>query len=162
MRTRALPVAVDRGDWLFYRGPWFDIEYPRSFRPLSFDLPPGAVNPKALDRDGISFGSPDGAVEFYVYSPQWSGDPGWIRPAPGEREIERSTSAEGTGVARKVMTWVTLARPDDSWRRSYLQVRQPETNAEWYFGFRYRDAAAYARYRTAYLRFRGSLVQYSD
>lgn len=61
-----LPVAVDRGDWLLYRGPRFDIEYPRSFRPLSFDLPPGAVNPKALDRDGISFGSPDGAVEFYV------------------------------------------------------------------------------------------------
>lgn len=157
-----LRVAVDRGDWLLYRGPWFDIEYPRSFRPLGFDRAPGSLVEKTFDRDGISFGSPDGAVEFYVYSPQWSGDPGWIQLAPGEREIERSVSTEGTGGARKVMTWVTIAGPEGAGRRSYVQIRQPETNVEWYFGFRYQDAAAYARYRPAYLHFRNSLVQYAD
>ena len=157
-----LQVAVDRGDWLIYRGPWFDIEYPRSFRPLAFDRAPGAVNVKTFDRDGISFGSPEGAVEFYVYSPQWSGDPSWVRPAPGEREIERSVSTEGAGPERKLLTWVTIAGPGNAWKRSYVQIRQPDLNTEWYFGFRYQDAAAYAAYRPAYLHFRSSLVQYAD
>ncbi|MGI5819818.1 MAG: copper amine oxidase N-terminal domain-containing protein [Armatimonadota bacterium] len=158
-RTMELRVAVRRGEWITYRGPWFDIDYPANFRPHGYDRGPSA---RTWDQDGMRFQSPDGTVEFYVYSPLWSGDPHWVKLAPGEMIFDRNTGAEGSGIDAKSLSWVTVAGPRDEYTRSWLEVHQPELNVRYYFGIRYNDMAAYDRWRDEYVRFKDSLVQYAD
>ncbi len=154
-----LRVALLKDDWLTYRGPWFDIDYPASFRPLGFDR---ASESNGYDEDGMRFGSSDGKVEFYVYSPQWSGDPQWPKVAPGEMLFDRNSTTEGHGPERKKLTWVTVTGPTDDYTRSWIEVHQPELNVKYYLGIRYDTLATYERWRDDYRRFRNSLVQYAD
>ena len=158
-RSMDLRVAVLGGDWLTYRGPWFDIDYPASFRPLGYDRAPRT---RTYDENGMRFGSPDGTVEFYVYSPQWSGNPGWIRLAPGETVFERHTATEGSGIEKKQFTWVTIVGPTDDYTRSWVEIAQPDVNVKYYFGIRYETLAAYDRWHAEYETFKASLVQYAD
>ena len=58
-----------------YRGSWFDIEYPQNFiaRPTT---PTNVDNTIThIVTDEAYFTSPDEAVDFFVYSPLWSGNP---------------------------------------------------------------------------------------
>ncbi|MFO8079504.1 MAG: copper amine oxidase N-terminal domain-containing protein [Armatimonadota bacterium] len=158
-RRMDLRVAVRDGDWLTYRGPWFDIDYPASFRPAGYDRGRG---PRGYDEDGMRFVSADGAVEFYVYSPLWSGEPVWPTAWPGETVLERTNSTEGAGIERKAFTWVTVQGPQDDYTRSWIEIHQPELNVKYYFGIRYDSMDAYDRWRDAYARFKDSLVQYAD
>lgn len=158
-RQMELRVAVRKGDRLTYRGPWFDIDYPASFRPAGYDHAPGSTD---YDRDGMRFVSPDGRVEFFAYSPQWSGDAAWATVWPGERIVDRSTGTEGSGFDAKQLTWVTVAGPEDAYRRSWLQIHQAELNVKYFFGIRFSDQTAYDRSKDAYAGFRQSLVQYAD
>lgn len=157
--TIQMRVAIRAGEWLTYLGPWFDIDYPVSFRPLGYDHSPGATD---YDEDGMRFESPDGEVEFYVYSPLWSGEPGWVKLAPGETLFDRNSTTEGSGIETKQMTWVTVVGPTDEYTRSWLQVRQPQLNVKYYLGIRYNSLTAYERWLDEYVRFRESLVQYAD
>ena len=61
VETQIIPETATRT----FRGSWFDIEYPENF----------TARPTALTTDEAYFLSPDGTVEFFVYSPLWSGDP---------------------------------------------------------------------------------------
>jgi len=158
-REMDLRVAVRNGDWLTYRGPWFDIDYPASFRPVGYDRAPGSDD---YDEDGMRFRSPDGAAVFYVYSPLWGGDPAWPTVWPGETVLERTSRDEGNGIERKHLTWVTVVGPRDEYSRAWLELQQPELNVKYYFGIRYDSMAAYDRWRDEYSRFKDSLVQYSD
>lgn len=158
-RRMDLRVAVRDGDWLTYRGPWFDIDYPASFRPLGYDRAPRSDD---YDEDGMRFGSPGGTVEFYVYSPLWSGSPGWPTVWPAETVLQRTTNAEGSGIERKSLTWVTLSGPQDEYTRSWIEIHQPELNVRHYFGIRYTGVVAYDRWRDEYEQFKDSLVQYAD
>lgn len=159
-REMQLSVAVRRDEgWITYRGPWFDIDYPASFRPLGYDR---AHRSNRHDSDGMRFESPDGKVEFYAYSPQWSGEPGWTRLAPGETLFERNTVTEGSGPERKEYTWVTVVGPIDDYTRSWVEVHQPDLNVKYFFGIRYDTLAAYDRWNAEYTRFKESLVQYAD
>ncbi len=158
-RRMDLRVAVRDGDWLTYRGPWFDIDYPAGFRPLGYDHAPGSDE---FDEDGMRFLSPDGTVIFYVHSPLWSGDPAWPTVWPGETVLERNSSTEGAGIERKRLRWVTVAAPQDDYTRAWLELQQPELNVKYYLGIRYDSMAAYDRWRDEYARFKDSLVQYAD
>lgn len=158
-RPMQLRVAVRRGNWITYRGPWFDIDYPASFRPLGHDA---AVGPGAYNQDSMRFTSPDGAVEFYVHSPLWSGQSAWARPMRGETVFESHTSTEGSGPTRKEFTWVTVAGLTDDYMRSWVEVHQPDLNVRYHLGVRYDTLTAYDRWKPEYEAFRKSLVQYAD
>ncbi|MFP4248606.1 MAG: copper amine oxidase N-terminal domain-containing protein [Armatimonadota bacterium] len=158
-RQMQLRVAVRDGDWITYRGPWFDIDYPAGFRPAGYDHAPTA---DGYDEDGMRFISADRAVEFYVYSPLWSGEPAWPTVWRGETVLERTASTEGVDIEKKAFTWVTVQSPRDDYTRSWVEIHQPELNVKYYFGIRYDSMDAYDRWRDAYARFKDSLVQYAD
>jgi hypothetical protein len=157
-RRLQMRVAVRENDWLTYRGPWFDIDYPASFRPLGYDHAP---NSDDYDEDGIRFESPDGEVLFYVYSPLWSGDPAWPTVREGETVLERSTETRSAEYADIRLTWITVGGPQMGYRRSWQQTREGPS-IEYFIGIRYDSQEAYDYWRDEYLRFKNSLVQYAD
>src|SRR5262249_28258696 len=56
--------------WSNYtNGAWFDVAIPPNFTAI----PINKSSSSATGYDGARFVQQDGAVEFYVYSPQWSG-----------------------------------------------------------------------------------------
>lgn len=61
--------------WPIYKGAWSGIKCPRGFRVVPQD--PGRTG-AAGAYDGMSFVSPDGVREFYIYAPQCSGGRRWI------------------------------------------------------------------------------------
>jgi len=81
-------AAQSNGSFLSFRGAWFDITYPAGFQVVPRDAPQSTPGPEP---DGVSFVSPDGAVEFYVYSPQWQGESMWLKPGAGEVVASRSS-----------------------------------------------------------------------
>ena len=149
----SVTVVVDRGDRLTYQGAWFDIDYPRGFRALERER-----SGSASGYDSASFLSPDGSIEFFVYSPQWSGTTYWTSLGPGETEASRTQSVEGNLHYTRVM----ITGPGGAYQRAWVEVRDTLTNTNHIFGIKYADQAAYDRYRDAYLHFKDSLVQYAD
>lgn len=159
-----------------FRGFYFDIEYPKTFtvKPTS----PTTVWNKItyVQTDEAYFTSPDGSVEFFVYSPLWSGDPeNYLTITPTEEIVSEKTE---TGQAlphqlkdsERVIRWVTLKAKDGSYYRSFVSIKEQVkdyTGSEWselhhVFGIKYRDSAAYEQYRGAYVAFKESLQQYAD
>ncbi len=148
-----LTVVIDRGASLTYQGAWFDVDYPRGFTVLERELCASSTG-----YDGVSFLSPDGAVEFYVFSPQWSGQSQWATIKPGEREVSRSQERQGD----KLITWVEVAGEDGPSHRAWVEIANPTYNVNHFFGIRYQNQADYQRYQSRYLSFKESLVQYAD
>ncbi|TAK05544.1 hypothetical protein EPO33_00105 [Patescibacteria group bacterium] len=142
-----LPPLVD---WPVWRGTWFDVKYPPGFAA------------RVGAEDSAFFTSPDGKVEFYVYSPLWGGDAAadvGLNSAT-ERLVDEKTQVDGPTTTH----WVTIAAKDGSYTRSWVDIKDdnfgsPVNHA---FGIKYKDAAAYAGWRDAYLAFKASLVQYAD
>ncbi|MBN1461029.1 MAG: hypothetical protein JXA57_15990 [Armatimonadetes bacterium] len=167
--------------WPTYDGAFFTVEYPPNFivRP-SLQVP--ASPPGTEPYESAFFVSPDGLVEFYVFSPQWDAEPTDILLDP---EVEQlcSTRTETQEHAwgkdaddhemsiRTRLTWVTVAAKDGSYLRSYLDIRTSSITIGYpgdmilsrrTFGIQYADRSAYHRYRDRYLLFRKSLCQYAD
>ncbi len=164
-RPTAIPTppsaAVNMGDWKLYQGAWFNIQYPPDFavQPLRPSLS------AATGYDSARFRSPDGAVEFYVFSPQWSGDIAEIEPNPAtERVVEdtRRTRDSPGGKAAVQLHWVTVQAKDGSYTRAYYDEFDTSLNVRKAFGIKYKNQAAYNRYRDIYLAFKNSLVQFAD
>jgi hypothetical protein len=54
-----------------YKGAWFEIEYPDAFT-----VEPSLKSSTNVEGfDSALFTSPDGKVQFYIFSPQWTGKP---------------------------------------------------------------------------------------
>ncbi len=142
-----LPPLVD---WPTWRGSWFDVKYPPGFAA------------RAGAEDSAFFTSPDGKIEFYVYSPLWGGDAAGDvgLKSTTERLVEEKTQVDGP----KTTHWVTIAAKDGSYTRSWVDIKDDNYGSpvNHTFGITYKDAAAYAGWRDAYLAFKGSLVQYAD
>jgi hypothetical protein len=134
-----------------YEGAWFDIRYP-----ASFTVKPQQQCASGEGYDAVSFLSPDGLVEFYVYSPQWSGEPQWIHRRPGEQQASYSRQT----VRSRTITYVTRKGP--GYLRSYADTRDAMCNTRWVLGYQYQNQAAYNKYRPLYLKFKQSLRQYAD
>ena len=156
-RAASLFVMDYQPGWLTYMGAWFKVDYPASF---------SVVNRQASSSfpghyEAASFVSPDGLVEFYVFSPQWQGESEWVKPLAGEREVDRSTEESES----RCVTHVTLVGPDESYRRSWVEVVElldGEPNTNHVLGIKYASPAAHDKHRRLYLRFKASLVQYAD
>lgn len=143
-------------DWPTWRGTWFDVKYPPGF----------ATHAGA--EDSAFFTSPDGKVEFYVFSPLWGGDAAadiGLNPVT-ERLVEEKTMEDTSNEEQgpKTTHWVTIAAKDGSYTRSWVDIKDENYGSpvNHTFGIKYKDAASYAGWRDAYLAFKGSLVQYAD
>jgi hypothetical protein len=167
--------------WTTYDGAFFSVEYPPGFtvRP---SLRAGLSFPEREPYESAFFTSPDGLVEFYVFSPQWDGEPTDILLKPETEKLsstrteteERPWGKDASGhelSLRTRATWVTVAAKDGSYIRSYLDIRtsfaevgDPDDSilSRRTLGIKYADRSAYSRYRDRYLLFKQSLCQYAD
>lgn len=156
MTLSAAPLmsGSEQGRWRTYRGAWFEIKYPPGF-----SVHPSLRSSSAQSYDSAFFASADGSVEFYVFSPQWNGNPSDIEVDRSmEVAVAQNTERQGERVVRRV----TIRARDNSYLRSFEDVEDEQSNTRRVFGIKYRDQAAYNRYRQAYLTFKGSLVQFAD
>lgn len=138
-----------------YKGAWFAISYPEAFT-VQPSLPSAT---SSEGNESAFFTSPGGEVSFYVFSPQWSGTPTDIALQPNEKIISRdsSYSQERRSMA---INW-TIEANDKTYRRSYQEIKMDE-NINWIFGIKYKDEAAYNKYKQDYINFKNSIIQYAD
>jgi hypothetical protein len=98
-------------------------------------------------------------VSFYVYSPQWGGDPFDIRvDASAERLASESESKRGEVTVR----WYTITAKDGSYSRSYQDRQDALSGTRTVLGIRCRDDEARERYRAECRRFKSALRQFAD
>ncbi len=141
--------------WPKYEGAWFSISYPPgwSVRP--------SLKSKTSDKgyDSVFFRSPDKKAEFYVFSPQWNGDPTDIKLKPQiEKQLSQKVQVKGTSTA----TLVTIRAKNKSYNRSYLDRQDSATNTRLVFGIKYTRSTDYKKYKYQYAKFKESLKQFAD
>lgn len=142
------------GQTKIYSGAWFDIKYPSNF----------SVKPSlksATNANGYEsafFVSPDRLVEFYVFSPQWSG----IATDIALKTTEKITSTQTETSGNTVIKWWTIVAKNGTYTRSYQEKTDNLSNTNWVIGIKYKNQAAFTKYKKQYLAFKSSLVQYAD
>jgi hypothetical protein len=148
-------LAGEGEAWPAYKGAWFEIKYPPNFR-----VQPSLKSATSVKGyDSAFFLSPDQEVEFYVFSPQWSGNPTDIEMNP-EQETLVSQDFEKRG--DKKVRMVTVQDKTGAYKRSFIDTQDTLSNTRLVFGFKYRDQQSYNKYRQNYLRFKSSLKQFAD
>jgi len=140
-----------------FQGAWFSVRYPVTFR-----VSPSQRSATGPGYDSAFFTAPDRSVQFYVFSPQWNGEPRDCqldsrREVLVDEHVEVGRRPHGTTTARQV----TVRARDRSYERSWVDMATPE-NTRLVFGIRYRNAAALKAYRPQYLAFKKSLAQSAD
>lgn len=139
--------------WFTYKGAWFEVRYPSTFK-----VRPSLRSSSASGFDSAFFAAPDSSVEFYVFSPQWNGEPSDIQITSGEVLVSQTSEKRGDKTVRRV----TVKARDNSYSRSFEDTEDSATNTRKVFGIKYRDQSAYSRYRQTYLTFKQSLTQFAD
>lgn len=144
-----------KSGWRTHKGAWFEIKYPANFKArallesISFDG----------QYDSAVFTAADGSAEFYVFAPQWNGKPSDIEIDPGKEEyVSQQAEQKGTINVRRV----TIKAKDGSYTRAFEDTENTDLNIRRVFGFKYKNRAAYDKYRSQYLTFKRSLQQFSD
>ncbi len=145
--------APAAGGWLTYKGAWFEVRYPSTFKAR-----PSLRGSSASGFDSVFFTAPDRSVEFYVFSPQWNGDPSDIQIKDSEVLVSQASEKRGEATVRRV----TVRARDNSYTRSFEDTEDAATNTRKVFGIKYLDQNAYNRYRQTYLTFKQSLKQFAD
>ena len=140
-----------------FQGAWFSVRYPATFR-----VRPSQRSVTGPGYDSAFFTAPDQSVQFYVFSPQWNGEPRDCqidsrREVLVDEHVEVGRRPHGATSARQV----TVRARDGNYERSWVDVATPE-NTRLVFGIRYRNAAALKAYRPQYLAFKKSLAQSGD
>ena len=137
-----------------YKGAWFEVEYPFSFKAENSQKSSTSIE----GFDSAVFTSADGSVQFYIFSPQWSGEAKDIALKPNEIKADSSSQIlNGLTVKR----W-TIQAKDGSYFRSYESTSETESKINKIFGIKYSSQKELDRYRQAYLHFKNSLQQYAD
>ena len=146
-------------------GGFFRVEYPADFTAY----PP---NRKENMTDEATFVSPDGEVEFYIYSPQWNGKPRYLNKR--ENEIVEANKRKIVSSRDKIgythLTWRTYVDKHGRYNRAFLMRKTncPSSNTEddctniTVFGIKFKNKASYNRYKKVYIKFKKSLEQYAD
>ena len=148
------------GNWLTYKGAWFEIKYPPGFK-----VKPGQKSATStMGYDSVYFVSPDNNVVFYVFSPQWQGK---AREAdmeinPDREElIEQNVTKEKdqVGIFKTIRTLTVKAKDN-----SYVRAIRDETTdtTRLVFGIKYKSKEFYNKYYNDYLSFKKSLSQFAD
>jgi hypothetical protein len=146
--------AASEGATRVFEGAWFQVAYPADFVAV-----PSLPSATAEGYDSAFFKSPDGAVEFYVFAPQWGGQPEDIALDPGREELVAERTVEGRG---RTVTWRTIASKDGSYERAYQITRDTAGPSLSAVGIKYRDPTALSAHRTAYARFKQSLELWAE
>ena len=142
-------------DFSTYQGAWFNIQYPSNFT-----VRPSLQSRSNADYDSAFFASPDGKVKFYIFSPQWNGDPSSdIAIIP---EIEQYEAQQHEIKQAETIRRITIRAKNGSYTRSYVDIENHQTNTRVVFGITYQNQTSYDRYKSDYLKFKQSLIQYSD
>ena len=139
-----------------FTGAWFEVRYPSNFQ----------VHPSlhsTTNNEGFEsafFTSPDEAVTFYIFSPQWFGEPTDIALKDSEKVVSTKTLINGNKTTK---LW-TITSKDGSYTRSYQETIENNgaTKVNWVSGVGYKNETAYNRYKNAYLQFKSSLHQFAD
>lgn len=156
---------------ILYKGAWFDIEYLQNFtaKPTTPTKVYNGITRVLTDE--ANFIALDGTVEFFVYSPLWSGNPeAYLTIAPTEEIVSEKTdeikeSDRQGQFGGEIVHWITVKAKDGSYYRSFVSIKkQVGTGSDLHhvFGIKYQDSVAYEKYRTAYIAFKESLRQYAD
>ncbi len=169
-----VPATAARGTVgkALYRGFYFDIEYPENFTP-SPTTPTTVSNGQTnVQTDEAYFTSPDETVEFFVYSPLWSGNPiSYLEVSNSEEVVDRrSETRENVPTdlgadSSQTIEWVTIKAKNNSYHRSYMSITnsgQGGSKTHHVFGIKYQDNASYEQHKEAYVAFKESLQQYAD
>jgi len=139
-------------DWLTFKGAWFNIDYPPNFY-----VKPSMTSSSASGYDSAFFISPDSLVTFYVYSPQWSGEP---RDIEQNKQTERLVSKSTKEGIDRLVREVTIRARNGSYTRSFIDTKGENTRLV--FGIRYASKKAYKKYLSDYKRFKRSIKQFAD
>jgi hypothetical protein len=153
-----------------YRGSWFKIEYPKEFiaNPVSpidsyRDYSGKENGIKYIQTDEARFTSPDKAIEFFVFSPQWAGDPiNYLTISDSEELVSEKTDESSTNLGKETTKWVTIKSKDNSYYRSYISIKTQDGATHHVFGIKYKDNATYEQYKDSYILLKNSLIQYAD
>lgn len=133
-----------------YKGGMFDIQYPDNF----------IVKTSNESVWEAHFKSPDGLVEFYVFSP-------WGITENQEIELKPNLEIEVQNEVKKIdvcleIRYITYKAKDNSYFRSYEDKNGLECGGRTIIGLKYKNKEAYEYYKETYLKFKNSLVQYAD
>ncbi len=134
-----------------FKGAWFDIQYPASFTEV--------CTLKSISSDGCEsalFKSSDGLVEFYIFSSQWKAAYSDIALKSTDKQTQSKIVYKGT----KTIKFWTIVDKSGEYTRSYQEIADESTN--WVVGIKYKNQAAYTKYKNQYIAFKKSLKQYAD
>lgn len=137
-----------------FSGAWFEISYP-----AGFSVKPSLKSTTAEGYDSAEFIAPGGEVSFYVFAPQWGGNPADIALIP---EREQLVAEQLRTLAERETRWFTIAARDGSYRRSYQETVAQQGSVKTILGIKYRNEESRLRYQQAYQQFRKSLQLYTD
>ena len=144
-----------------YKGAWFQIEYPEDFT-----AKPSLRSSSAKGYDSAFFVSPDKSVEFYVFSPQWNGQPSDIQLNTKTEEVVSDKTDNVPDTSQKVGTKsvrrYTIAAKDKSYLRSYVDTENKQVNYRFVIGLKYPDIDVYREFQDKYKNFVKSLKQFAD
>jgi hypothetical protein len=129
-----------------FRGAGFEVNYPASFRAH------GAPGTLELNPESVFFSSPDNLVEFYIFSPMHKGVATDIALKSNEKLAPGEVSNGKTTIAK---FWTIIAK-DNSYERTYQESIDVKTGDNWVIGLKYKNQAAFNKYRNEYLAFKKS------
>lgn len=141
--------------WSKFTGAWFEIQYPGDFQ-VQPSLK-SATNESG--HDSAFFVSPSKEVTFYVFSPQWNGQPSDILLKEDKETQVSLNKTEKDGV---ITLDCTIAAKDGSYSRSYVDIEDTNTNTRQVFGITFRDQKVLDQYKDQFARFKDSLAQFGD
>ena len=143
-----------------FKGNWFDIEYPANFMATPSKPIISEEEITYVETDEAYFESPDGEVEFFVYSPQWGGEPTHYFEVKPNEKISDNEEAIDEIIPTTIIKWVTIEDENGAYTRSYYHKKTESTDLV--FGIKYKNQAIYDLYYEQYKAFKKSLVQYAD
>ena len=138
-----------------FTGAWFEVKYPSDFTAQGSMV---SASGEENQFDSAFFTSPDGEVEFYIFSPRWGGEPTDI----ALRSNEKAGNRQVKQTAKQTVTHWTISAQDGSYVRSYQETRNEVENTVWVVGIKYKNQKAYDRYKKQYIAFKSSLQQFAD
>ena len=150
----AVSEPASQAESRVFRGAWFEVVYP-----ADFTVRPSLASTTAEGYDSAEFVSPDGAVSFYVFAPQWGGEPTDIALDPKRERLVAEQTRQAKEGARR---WFTIAAKDGSYQRSYQEMLSEHGSVKTVVGIKYRDEEARQKHLAAYQRFKDSLQLYAD
>lgn len=144
-----------------FMGNWFEIYYPKDFSANPTEPLQVWEDISYVETDEAFFLSPDQSVEFFVYSPQWDGEPKDYLIA---KENEEIFSEEKTEEENIVKTETIFKDKNDEYFRKAISKRETlgDTKLHSVFGIKYVNEDALSKYEEDFNKFKESLVQFAD